>query len=1450
MEPKNDPDTSNADNQIVQPQEDKNSSKKDPSTSNADNQIVQPQEDNSSSTPSQDKPANDNPESGEEDMDAIFEFVRVPTLASPFSTSSSIAPSPLYESDSDMLFRKPTPSRKVTDSPLYEVDTEYCRKRTPNRIAQSSPLHETSEFRQPTPFSPWSANRTPIHLPNLISPLPATPARSEHFSDCDNLSDSLTLTPRAERVQDFVDDNNIQLDQDQTEEKRLKPISLKKHSSNRSWSIDNHPPSENTSTKLDRVVLSLKKTAGNNWNVSKDNSSDNSDIQASPSKTEQQKAKRRSRKSTSAPIKKIPATKQAGKPEAESKKLEDNNLVLPSRTAEEKQKDEEHITYSSLAASPMTPEPDQPEKFKSSSETSNSVTKNDAKKAPKVLIKFVEPAKSESREFPVKKYGKQFARAKIKSGETCNIDNSQIMKLKNKLSMTIGLPVSISFGGEFQTHTLNQISSLTDKLPTVQETEENHEFRKLLNSVGKGVTSDLDCLNFVQKLQSSLLNQEKTDAKTVTFHVGQDKSTIDLPKDTLDVTSNKGTDYTCLLYSESDGIEGEVLRSNPELPKDNSKQFLKRRGKQANKESNAKASVIQHNEQLQQQESQYDQPAPYRFEPPVIPNEEPVIQPEQNQQQQYSPYFDFFRDQANLCMFNNIIANLMQGFYCPDHFREQGIDPVLAMLFYKLRDPSNTPESLANYQRLTELYAMSKNPAWSAMAASVSTHPDHQQQIQSVPPMMTYNIPPQFHLQNQIGEFKMPSSTRDVNNRTYIELQTVRGRETANDVLREHQTSPSGIGLSHESPIRATTPSRTPARRQTSSTPESVSSSSEDPATVKTEVMEYPSTPNSNPTSVQLSSVHPGERSVQEMAPNMPASGSVGEGKRVVIISYRNCTIGPIRVETEQEVKAVKDLVEDYMTKAQIRGQKISKGAQFYSAAEQARSILKPEIVKYVQRAFTLQGMKENTMGRKKRNYPKRSAIIKIDPKTGERLNPTANSSIVDEIKREVNDEILDEEEESENVTVTMTRRSIKTSGGNDKDCVMSSRKIVTGIERMLSLTDEQSKSNKTPETRPSIDLEDADELDMKRASSLEFTITDPDYDVDGDQGLRTSLPLRVVKKTTKAKSTENNRINRPNTRNKGLLHREKPDPSPSPIIGKLTASNLAQLPSSPSRENVNASLCPAVPPETVKESPKKASKKMYKGFVAKSAAKSAQPEGNKNMMASAPLGMSESVQKILETPSLNNVSSTSKPENSASKRDVLKNKKKFEQKSKKAPQVFVRPSQQKRLEKLMQKQEKKVLKKKKKTVYRGIGNVVTPIRDEASSKRSTKFTEAQVIGGVKRKIMPDNKVVEIISSPKKSKPSSDQMMFSPATASTSSTNSTFYTPTTKSKHSAPIAQRERDLLEELFAVAEEFDSYSQPNNVMNNVQPVSTENNFELLRDLSFGNFTLPGQPSLDDLL
>ena len=143
-----------------------------------------------------------------------------------------------------------------------------------------------------------------------------------------------------------------------------------------------------------------------------------------------------------------------------------------------------------------------------------------------------------------------------------------------------------------------------------------------------------------------------------------------------------------------------------------------------------------------------------------------------------------------------------------------------------------------------------------------------------------------------------------------------------------------------------------------------------------------------------MMSVRPNQnpRSVEECS----RASRIGKGNKIVQFTYKNCNFGPIYVETDEEVKAIKALTEAKIQEREYRdkhGGRRSNGVIPSSEATRARSFLKPEIVQYLDKAFTKKGMNENVIGRKRRNYPKRSKIIKEDPITKELVSSLSFST-------------------------------------------------------------------------------------------------------------------------------------------------------------------------------------------------------------------------------------------------------------------------------------------------------------------------------------------------------------------------------------------------------------------------------------------------------------------------
>lgn len=125
-------------------------------------------------------------------------------------------------------------------------------------------------------------------------------------------------------------------------------------------------------------------------------------------------------------------------------------------------------------------------------------------------------------------------------------------------------------------------------------------------------------------------------------------------------------------------------------------------------------------------------------------------------------------------------------------------------------------------------------------------------------------------------------------------------------------------------------------------------------------------------------------------------------------------------------------------------GGRRSSGVYASAAATRARSMLPPDVISYLDRAFTKRGMKENIVGRKRRNYPQRSKIIRKDPATGRFIYPNGEIVLTPEtIKSELESDAVS----STSFTAPASESSAKTTKGKDE------RKMTADIEEILSNT-------------------------------------------------------------------------------------------------------------------------------------------------------------------------------------------------------------------------------------------------------------------------------------------------------------------------------------------------------------------------------------------------------------
>jgi len=148
-----------------------------------------------------------------------------------------------------------------------------------------------------------------------------------------------------------------------------------------------------------------------------------------------------------------------------------------------------------------------------------------------------------------------------------------------------------------------------------------------------------------------------------------------------------------------------------------------------------------------------------------------------------------------------------------------------------------------------------------------------------------------------------------------------------------------------------------------------------------------------------------------DISSDLESQGRIGSGSKKVEFFYKNREFPEfpaVYVDTEDQVRAVQAFVAE--KKAEFnRRYNNGETPQYKTEAAIAKSILEESIVKHIKTCFTKGGMKAFKVGPmvKKRNYPKRSTIIKINQggkhaEDGTKINMDLNAdefSIKDEAK-------------------------------------------------------------------------------------------------------------------------------------------------------------------------------------------------------------------------------------------------------------------------------------------------------------------------------------------------------------------------------------------------------------------------------------------------------------------
>jgi len=111
--------------------------------------------------------------------------------------------------------------------------------------------------------------------------------------------------------------------------------------------------------------------------------------------------------------------------------------------------------------------------------------------------------------------------------------------------------------------------------------------------------------------------------------------------------------------------------------------------------------------------------------------------------------------------------------------------------------------------------------------------------------------------------------------------------------------------------------------------------------------------------------------------------GRIGSGSKKVEFFYENRespAFPPVYVDTEEQVRAVAAFAAEKEAEFNLRCDKEKHAViQYYTEAAIAKSTLEKDVLKHIQSCFTKKGMRDYKRGVKRRNYPKRSTIIKIN---------------------------------------------------------------------------------------------------------------------------------------------------------------------------------------------------------------------------------------------------------------------------------------------------------------------------------------------------------------------------------------------------------------------------------------------------------------------------------------
>ena len=1378
---------------------------------------------------------------------------------------------------------------------------------TPHRVDEAGgragrkrkPVYSTGRVRQPgaaeaaevTQGAEWSGTTMMPSMPDVFrsprptdaAPTPLPPAEREEEDKSPKVKVTLKRVPSSSSPSGSPASWDIKRTDgdDELEDGERQPHASKKSAATK---------------KLDKVVLNLKKTAGNNWNVSS----------SSEAETEKElHTKRRGRKSKTAPVKKIHPSKMgdAEKEGVDGDEGSNANLVMP--------------TKDQLKASMPT------KAILANKETSVPETSNSEAKKPTSPKKPAAAAAAAKTRTPVKTYSRKKGSSAMESSIT------------NRLTMNTGLPVTVTIlddapspnidapidapiasssttsnnfcsANDMSDFDMKEIRDMSRKI-MVSEEEQIPEYRSLLKAIGVGsVTEDAD---FVRKIQQSLKltsGAGGADAKPeLTFHVGNSRAAIDLPSETLDVSSNKDKGAKVRLTAESDGIEGETMRStfSQRLP-----QVVVKKGRPPK----------QKQMQQQQQRQQHDESEAVVTDPDHAPLPPTMVQPapsrfnaEVNLQQHVPRYVDVdmwpepfseeeLARQAGLNYellkngtvnsFMQNVGKLMQMYQCPPEWISGGIDPVVAMMITRRQDPAyreiDFDAMLELYSKITKFKKLEDDQKKRAeerrqreLQLQQQRDRDHQLQLQQQQQQQQQLQQQQQQAIDLSRAKTVPTSAIDDSPRTYTELRPVRGKGSASEVLQRHHeenrrrdatVSPVAAGVTERAAVVDPPPpnnQRNPEEeRRPSQTPKSPMPATFRTAagrTIKQEVM--PPTPMSvQPNdSVVPTSVFPMPPSV-EVVKDANRGVGVGVGDHAVNINLNDIyAFGPIRVRTEEEIQLLTSLVKEKCDASVHRGKTVHAAPQYYSMAERAKSILLPEVVKYINYAFTKKGMKEHQKGRKRNNYPKRSQIIKIDKETGEKIYPKGHPMHNDNARRIIKQEPEDISENLEPPSQThqparrqadlkrsstvvagvgpvsekRARSATFTLGPSQTSTPSGSDVVRSNIRSMLAKADSPAAAN--PETPPaavpSIDCPPSEE-------TTSISLNDPMQESMITHSVPS--PLRVSARKRAQKTSE-----RPTAKRASKLRSDASSrscaPQPPPNSSPLTIENLARHQRMTSAQQVPVDQPACSPTEgRVKSVSHAAGRVKYRGYETKGKSAAKHEDAVAKQIASSSKSLIKNIEDMMVAKGVEETESEAAkapPKKNAAppaSEPVTRNQRMRARAAKSprrriatlGPEIPASPNpspaaagdpavassttyvrsraKMENIKRLLERREKKKERQlaavSEPGKYRGYAGYGTkpPSQSNEQPVVRPKFSEAEVLGGFKKVVRPDGTVVKIAVEAAKSEEAV------PSAVTAEEFGGEDHSLPKKAKKLAQTSQEEQDLMAELFEIA---DSIEEP---------------------------------------